>query len=89
MSLLNLINVPNNEISGLSEEMLTWVTSESGDRYITELTKSFEDELNQIEVYEDLNEETLTILREAETYVSKAEFPQSTQKQTKKSCETI
>ena len=79
MSLINLANVPNNQISGLTDEMLNWVTNESGERYITELTKSFEDKLNEIEVYEDVDEETLKTLREAESKI----VPQSTQKQTK------
>jgi len=79
MSLLNLGNVPNNEICGLSDEMLNWVTTESCDRYITELTKGFQEELENMEVYEDLDDETLKMLREVESKV----IPQSTQKQTR------
>lgn len=55
------------------------MTSESGDRYILELTKKFENELKETEVYEDSIKENLTVLREAESKIA----PEFTQKQTK------
>lgn len=79
MSLFNLANVLINELSALSDEMLKRVTSKSGDRYIKEIAKSFENELNKIEVNEDLDEETLKISREMEFKI----VPESTQKQSK------
>lgn len=79
MSSLNLAYVPNDEISGLPEEVSNWVTSHSGDRYISEFTKNFKNELKEIEVYEDLDVETFTVLTESESKVAS----ESTQKQTK------
>lgn len=46
MALLNLNNVPCGEISGMDEEHLDWVTGESSDRYIYEISQSFMEMLN-------------------------------------------
>lgn len=62
--MLNLRNIPNGEISGLSSEVLEWVTSESGDRYVEELSHGFltylnsEDDLSEVpqDVMDELNE---------------------------------
>ena len=63
MSLLNLNNIPENEISGLSDEMLEQITRESGERYITELSKSFQEDLKNMKVglhvYEDVDDKIL------------------------------
>lgn len=45
MSLLNLDNVPGGMISGLSDDMLEWVSKESNNRELIELSSSF---VNQI-----------------------------------------
>ena len=81
MSLLNLNNIPENEISGLSDEMLEWVTTESGERYITELSKSFQEDLKNMEVYyEDVDDEILQVITNTEA----AATPTSTKIQTER-----
>ena len=45
--LLNLDNIPNKQISGLGDEELEWVKSESNDRYVVEL---------DYEIFKDLND---------------------------------
>ena len=72
-------NIPNHEISGLSTECLDWVSDESAFRYVEELTSDFRRELNQIEEFEEVNDDVLKILNEAE----KSVIPSSTQKQNK------
>lgn len=49
MALLNLANVPGNEISGLSTEILDFITKESENRYLLELSNNFQNELNNLE----------------------------------------
>ena len=71
MSLINFGNIPNNEISGLSDEFLQFITDESGDRFITELTKEFRDELDSCDnllkpTYESLDEDQLKLLENLE-----------------------
>ena len=39
--MLNLQNIPNNEISGLDTDVLNWVTIESSERYINEISDDF------------------------------------------------
>lgn len=41
MALLNMSNIPNGMISGLSEEELNWVTEQSVDRLVKELDPNF------------------------------------------------
>ena len=55
--LLNFDNVPNNMISGLDTDELNWVTMESGERELIELSGSFLDMLNEIEQSEEISEE--------------------------------
>ena len=69
MSLINMANIPNNQISGESDEMLQWLESESMERYVSELSRSFREELEEIEVYEDVDEEILQTIREAVFHV--------------------
>ena len=78
MSLINLSNIPNNAICGLSDEMLECVTAESGDRYVEELSTSFAREIENLEIYEDVDDDMLKVLREAESKV----IPTSTKTQT-------
>lgn len=78
-SLLNLENIPNGEISGISTECLDWVTDESNERFITELSASFAKDLEKIEAFENVGEDVLTMLKTAES----SSVPMSTQKQTK------
>lgn len=78
-SLLNLDNVPNNMLSGLDDEMVTWVTEESNERYLAEMTSAFIENLNQeettyFEVPEEVDRELDRIEKEA--------MPTSTKKQT-------
>ena len=56
--MLNLNNVPGNEISGSSTEELDWITNESNERYLYELSAAFVENLNNLEDYSmDINEE--------------------------------
>ena len=41
LSLLDLNNVPGGQISGLNDEELQWITSETFDRYLYELSDDF------------------------------------------------
>ena len=57
-SMLNLENVPGNEISGNSTEELDWITRESNDRYLYELSAAFVESLDNLEDFSiDINEE--------------------------------
>ena len=49
MCLLNLQNVPGNEICGMRDDLLQWVTSKSDERYLHELSDSFLQMLNDDE----------------------------------------
>ena len=79
MSRINMSNIPNQQISGLSSEFLDWVSNESGSRYVEESSSEFYNELNQIENFEEVNEDVLKILNESE----KSVIPFSTEKQNK------
>ena len=60
MSLIDLSNIPGNQISGLDDEMLAWISEESNSRYIEELSASFARQLdNQTlnEIPEDVENE--------------------------------
>jgi len=69
-------NIPNQQISGLCDEELNWVTEQSGDRYMAELSEGFLSYLNN-EEKEDISEELLAELEKMET----DSIPNSTQKQ--------
>lgn len=75
---MNFENIPGNLISGLSDELLEWVSIESGDRYITELSSSFAEELEQMEVFDDVDDDILNAIKVAESEVT----PSNTKKQT-------
>ena len=44
-ALLNLENIPGNMISGMNNDDLLWVSHESSERYIAELSRSFQQDL--------------------------------------------
>ena len=44
---VNLVNVPNEMISGLNDEMLDFVSRESSDRCVLELSDQFRKELQE------------------------------------------
>ena len=72
--LLNLSNVPNQQISGLNDDELQWVTDESNERYVLELDTAMFDELMEDyknadgdeEEYKDLEDEITKEMDEAE-----------------------
>jgi len=76
--MMNYENIPGNMISGLSDEVLQWVTSESGDRYLTELSYTFTEEIEKMEVFEDIDDDILNALKKAESEIT----PKSTKQQT-------
>lgn len=79
MSLLNLSNVPNNMISGLNDEMVEWVSEQSTERYLTEITSVFMENLNEEEsTYYEVPDEVGQELNRIE----KESIPTSTMKQT-------
>ena len=84
MSLLNLTNVPNEQISGLSDEMLNFVSKESGERYIWELGDQFFEELQETETLPGLSAIELNELAKLE----KSNIPKSTNDQTKRHVES-
>ena len=47
MSLLNLVNVPNEQIIGLNDENLEFVVKESGERYVLELSDHYSEQLRE------------------------------------------
>ena len=60
MSLINFSNIPGNQISGLNDEMLAWVTEESNERVLEEISTSFLQSLDDItlsEIPEDVQKE--------------------------------
>ena len=79
-TLLNLQNIPSNMISGMSGDDLQWVSHESSERYISELSRSFQQDLENwyAEEIPALDSDISDILRNAE----KESIPRSTAKQT-------
>lgn len=78
MSLLNLQNIPNGEISGLDDEILAWVTEESNCRYVEELSGGFLSYLNNEEGdATDISQEIINDLNKIEI----EGIPQSSVKQ--------
>ena len=74
--MLNLANIPGEEISGLGTDELSWVSEESGSRFLNELSDDFLKYLN--------NEEDDTISNEVLEELDKIErsgIPQSSLKQ--------
>lgn len=85
MSLLNLVNVPNQQISGLNDEMLNFVSKESGDRYVLELSDQFFEELQETDTLPVLSATELDEL----TKLEKSNIPKSTLDQTKRHVESF
>ena len=79
MALLNLENIPSGQICGLSDEDLRFVTFESNERYVKELTTEFNQDLEKDNELPDLTEEQLDYLRKIE----ESAVPKSTANQTK------
>ena len=79
MSLLNLINVPNGEISGLDSETLDFVTQESNDRYVSEIDST----IFEGEPIPDLSPDLEEYLQRLE----KEFIPKSTSSQNKRTVE--
>lgn len=48
-NMINMDNIPGGMISGLDEELLTFVTEESSERFVHEISSSFFNELEAIE----------------------------------------
>ena len=61
--------------------MVQWITTESGERYIAELSKSFQEELENMEVYEDVYDKILQTISDTE---ESAATPASTKSQTQR-----
>ena len=71
----NLRNLPNEMISGVSDAELQWITHESNDRYIKELSDKFLKELQSPEEdYTDIENDIINEMNEAE----KSNVPNST-----------
>ena len=49
MSLINIDNIPGGLLSGVSDELLNYITTESNERYLTEFGALFEDRLREEE----------------------------------------
>ena len=79
MSLLNIENIPGGMISGLSDEQLQFVTLESGERFLTELSVDFQVDLDRDRELPSLTEEQLSYLNSIE----KIAIPKATSNQTK------
>ena len=86
MSLINFENIPGNQFSGLSDDILQFVTDESGDRFITELTDEFRNELDNFDNlhdYQSLDGDQLNLLEKLEMEA----IPPGTNNQTKRHTE--
>ena len=73
--LLNLQNIPQQEITGLSDDELQWITNESNSRYVVELDPEFFREItedntnictNNEDEFKDLEDEIKREMDEAE-----------------------
>ena len=78
--MINMDNIPGGMISGLDEELLTFVTEESSERFVHEISSAFYNELAAIEkmdkVLSDEEEQKLVELEASSNSVA-------TDKQTK------
>ena len=81
-ALLNLQNIPGNMISGMNSGDLQWVSHESSERYISELSRSFQQDLENWHAEEipALDPDISDVLRNAEK--ESRPIPRSTAKQT-------
>lgn len=76
MSLINFSNIPTNEISGLDDAGLLWISKESMDRDIYEISEEFLEMLGEneiVEISEDIEEHLKNLEKEG--------VPKSTQAQ--------
>ena len=65
--MLNLRNLPNEMVSGVSDAELQWITHESNDRYIKELSDEFLKELQSPEEdFTVIENDTINEMNEAE-----------------------
>ena len=64
--MLNLRNIPNQMISGLSGDMLEFVSNESNERFVVELEKKFIDELRALDDIPAISNEDLLELNSLE-----------------------
>ena len=78
MPLLNLMNIPGGQISGLSNEDLQFVTSESAQRYLRELSDEFRKNMEEDHNLPTLTQDQLDYLRTIE----ESSVPKSTANQT-------
>ena len=81
MALLDMSNIPNQMISGLSSDELQWITEESCDRMIKELDPDIFKDIDEFvseNEYAELPEEIISELSDAE----KSATPKGTQNQT-------
>ena len=81
--MMNFKNLPNEMVSGVSDEELEWIAKESNDRYLLELSDDFLNEFSSpeslLEEYSDLEDRITTEMNDAE----KANIPNSTAFSTK------
>ena len=81
MALINLSNIPGQMISGLSDDVLDFVTEASMERYVQELDPGFLQEIMEADSFDDvLSEDQQKYLLNLE----KSAIPASTNDQTKK-----
>ena len=79
--LINFANIPGNQISGLSDDLLNFASSESADRMVIELSKDFVDCIDNIcPIIPTLSDEQLETLRLLESEA----IPDGTNEQTKR-----
>ena len=81
MALINLSNVPGQMISGLSDDILDFVSEASMERYVRELDPDFLQEIKETDNFDDV------LTEDQEKYLlnlEKAAIPASTDNQTKK-----
>ena len=82
MSLLDLNNVPGGQISGLNDEELKWITSETFDRHLSELSDDFVRSLEEPESDIDPKVELLNLNEELKK-IEIESIPKSTMDQMK------
>lgn len=82
MALLNLTNIPGEMISGASDEMLEWLSVQSGERFVSEISNEFLTMLNQDDndIPPDIDQEIDEKLKALEEEA----IPQSTEAQTRR-----
>ena len=65
-SLINLSNIPNGMVSGATTDELNWITHQSSDRYISEISDSFLQYLNEEENSEEITPDIIKELNDLE-----------------------